>query len=229
LVGQKLSMYTSKLFWRRTTSVAITVVSCSAALTASAQAASFHAEKATEASPAVLAGGQTVPHEFTVDATELTCTTASFPGKATNVLESTIRVQPSYSGCTAFGFVGANIEMNGCEYEFKSPTGSGGTYTGNVGVVCPAGEEITVTESGTCTIHVPASSHNSNLGAATYKNEGTGTARKILVTANFKEGIEYSQSGVFCSSETGKTNGSYTGSTLERATNGGKADGIWVE
>lgn len=197
----------------------------SGAAASAASAAQFHAENA----PATLTGGQKATHVFTTDAGTITCTTASFPGSATSTVLSTVRVAPSYSGCSYFGWVSAEVHMNGCEYEFTSPSGSGSSFTGDVGIVCPEGKEILVTASGTCTTRFAASPHNSDLGRVTYTNLGSGTGRKVLVESNVS-GIEYSQSGFLCATENGKTNGTYTGSTEESAKNRkGGADGIWIE
>jgi hypothetical protein len=196
---------------------------------ASASAASFRAESA----PGTTTGGQKTSHVFTTDAGTVTCKNASFSGVINSTTEATTEVTPSYSECTAFGFVGATVAMNGCTYKFNSPTGSAGTYTGTTSIICPSGKEIVVTASGVCTVRLKGvgtekTSHNSNKGTITYHNQGSGSGRTLLVETNVT-GLEYSQSGFLCATETA-SNGKYTGSTEQVGhTSGGAADGIWIE
>jgi hypothetical protein len=206
----------------------VAVFALSAVASASASAASFNAETVT----AVLAGGQTTTHEFTVAAGTTKCTSASFPGEQTTTPATTISVSPAYSGCSTVilgSTHGVNVNMHSCKYTFAAAS----TTSGSVSVECPS-TPITVEIEGlegVCSITVPS---QSAVAGITYANEGTGSARKVLVTANVST-LHYTQHGAFCpgnnfEAEKSFTTGVYKGSTRESATAkvGGAADGIFL-
>lgn len=172
----------------------------SAVVASAASAANFTASSY----PASGSGGQTTQHKFTVQGQTVTCNTASFTGSLTEASE-TITITPAYGNCTAFGFVNAKVEMNGCDYDFNAGNGS----TGSVVIKCPTESSITIVAS-TCTVHIPGQTPGTN--TVDYKNEAGG----VLVTSTVS-GVESTvTSGFLCplSSKEGDTTGVYTGSTL---------------
>jgi hypothetical protein len=64
-----------------------------------------------------------------------------------------LTVIPVYTGCSAFGFLNATVNMNGCSYSFRSPAGSGDEYSAFVDIVCPAGKVIEITAA-TCKLTI---------------------------------------------------------------------------
>ena len=64
-----------------------------------------------------------------------------------------LTVTPTYSGCKAFGFISATVNLNGCDYLFNEPFGSSSNYTARVDVACPWGKTIEITAS-TCKIAI---------------------------------------------------------------------------
>lgn len=93
------------------------------AVVASAASASF----TSSSSPVTISGSQTTTHTFTVEGNAVTCTSATFSSASTATPASTVSVTPVYTGCTAFGFAGAHITMNGCKYKFATPVSKVGT------------------------------------------------------------------------------------------------------
>lgn len=88
---------------------------------ASASAAKFH----TSVAGVELSGSQEGTHKFESGGNSVTCTTATFSGKAegtenSNKTGESQKAHPEYSGCTAFGFVGATVDTTGCTYTFNA-------------------------------------------------------------------------------------------------------------
>jgi len=117
----------------------------------------------------------TVEKEGTTNATGITGPT------------TTVTVTPTYTGCKAFGFVNATVNMMGCDYVFHS--GSlivAGRYNNSVSIVCPAGSgPITIT-AGTCVVDVPAQGPLTNVetenlagGTLTVKPNVTGITLNV--------------------------------------------------
>jgi hypothetical protein len=105
----------------------------------------------------------------------------------------TLTVTPTYTGCKAFGFLGMTIVMNGCDYSFKSPTGSGDNWSAGIDIVCPAGKVIEIT-AGTCKITIGSQSTGGS--AAITNNTAAGD---MLIKPNLT-GIGYTvtQDGFGC-------------------------------
>jgi hypothetical protein len=116
------------------------VVAMSAVATASASAHEFISKPAVQN----ISAGQSKEHVFTVEGKTVKCTTAKFTGKTTAEKATEQRVKFEYSGCTAFGFVGATVKANGCEYNLHA--------NGETDVVgCEAGKGIEVI-AGSCVV-----------------------------------------------------------------------------
>jgi len=66
----------------------------------------------------------------------------------------TVTVTPKYTNCVAFGFLGATVSMNDCDYEFHATEQLGaGHYVHHVYINCPTGKAITIV-AGTCEVTV---------------------------------------------------------------------------
>jgi hypothetical protein len=175
--------------------------------------------------PVTVTGSGTEATTFTTTAGTVNCKQESYTGTASSTSQATLTVTPSYSECSGFGF-SATIDMNSCDYLFHA--------SGTVDIVCPAGNEITVTATsfGTtkCVVHVPP---QTGLGTITFDNEGTGETRDVKVTANVT-GIHYSHTAGTgfgaCGTGTGtagKLEGTVT--TTGETDPGTTHVGIWVE
>jgi len=134
-----------------------------------------------------LHGAQMTPHVFTVQGSEVTCTTAVFTGKGGAALaEPTQTVHPEYSGCTAFSIAGATITTTGCNYTFNAETTLGGGKEAPVSLSgCSAGfVNITVEAPfglAKCVVHVP---NQTGINGQTYANKEVSGKKVIEVTTN---------------------------------------------
>jgi hypothetical protein len=152
---------------------------------ASASAATeFHQTQ----SESVLHGAQMTSHVFTVEGSEVTCTNATFEGKAGAPLsEPTQTVHPEYTGCTAFSIAGATINTAGCKYTFSaSTTLAGGTEAPVSLTGCTAGfVNITVEAPfglAKCVVHVP--NNQTSINGQKYVNQVVGTKHVVEVITN---------------------------------------------
>jgi hypothetical protein len=153
------------------------------ALSAFAASAASAAEFKATSSPVDLRAGQDTTHTFTTDGSAVTCETATFEANGVVAPSKTVTVTPAYSGCTAFGFVGAKVEMKGCQYEFLQPSEA---LVGNVKLACGA-NKIRIFASfigSTCEVLI-GETGNTNLSSVSYKNEAT-SPTTVKVTANVK-------------------------------------------
>jgi hypothetical protein len=188
----------------------------------------FESEKETTN----VTAAQKTANVFTTTAGTVQCSTTTFKGTVTSATKKaqTIKVAPTYSGCTGFGFP-ATIHTEGCEYNLNITAGSGIT-TGTVDVECPAGKEITVTAISAgvtkCTVHVPT---QTGLKGVTYSSTGAGTTREIVVTIDITSEISYTHtpgSGIGSCSPGGSGKGSYTGTAQATGEDGSGHVGIFM-
>jgi hypothetical protein len=192
--------------------VAALAISALGVSAASASAAEFHAAE----SPVKITADQTKTNVFTVDGTKVECTTAHFVSGLIAAPSPTAEVHPEYSGCTAFGFVGATVNTESCNYVLHA--------SGSVDIVCPTGQSIKITAS-TCAVEVGS---QSGLTSIAYTNSGN----NVIVTPNVS-GITATKTkdGFLCPlNGTGTvTNGTYTGAVEAKGTNSsGQPDAISV-
>jgi hypothetical protein len=190
----------------------VAVLALSAVAASAASAAEF---KATS-SPVNLLAGQDTTHTFTTDGSAVTCETATFSENGVKAPSKTVAITPSYSGCTAFGFVGAKVEMKGCKYEFLEPNAS---LVGNVKLLCGANKaRIFASVLGsTCEVLI-GESGNTNLSKVTYKNEATSpTTVKVTAAVTGITAEKTKDTGICPLKGTGTvTNAEYSGtSTVE--------------
>ena len=216
----------------------VAVLSMSAVAASGAQAETwFH----SDVNPTVITGEETETNKFVTSGGNVKCTskfdatsegtkTETKPGEVTYTTK-TITIKPTYSNCTAFGFVGATIDMNSCDYLFHLTQNTPPTAT--VDVVCNPGDDITITTS-FCTVHVPA---QTNLAHVVFESTGATTNTKDIDATLTFEGIKYTEtSGCFVPGE--RANGTYTGKVTLKGfedkgpkgsyTEGNQA-GIWIE
>ncbi|TMK58191.1 MAG: hypothetical protein E6G51_03560 [Actinobacteria bacterium] len=188
-----------------------------AALTAfvgvsSAAAAEFHASAGAGVK---VTGEQATSHKFTVTGSSITCTTAKFTGTTTAATAKTQEMHPEYSGCTAFGFVGATVDTTGCQYVFDA-------NSANVTLQSCTSGGITVTASsafGKCVMDV---SNQTGINGQSFATGGTSPNRDITVTTNSTNiKVKVTTSTGICPLTVGEhTNGAYTGTTTVKAASG---------
>jgi len=196
----------------------VAVMAMSAMVASAAQAApvvTLTNQKGETVASAQIHGVQSGKHKFTVDGSSVECTTATFEGSATDGATWT-KVHPVYTGCTAFGFLGATVTTTGCDYELMA-LGAGPTeYTGEIKVVCEAGKEITISAGGVCTAKVGSQT-------ITTGNKATNSTELIHmhITLHNEESsvsVNKTQDGFGCPfAGTGATTGKYTGTTTVKA------------
>ncbi|HEU4705618.1 MAG TPA: hypothetical protein VFS64_00330 [Solirubrobacterales bacterium] len=101
----------------------------------------------------------------------VSCEKVTYTGSQSGDEASEFEVTPTYSGCTAFGSLSAEINMNGCKYRFTTGTLEGTKFEGTVDIVCAAEKQIVVTARQLgitkCTVDVPA---QNGLKTVTYTN-----------------------------------------------------------
>jgi hypothetical protein len=188
-----------------------------AASSGSASAAEFHSEVAH----AQISGSQVGTDSFTLNAGTWKCTELAYSGtQATEATSSEITVTPKYGGCTAFGFIGATIDVNGCDYRF--------TPNANPYLHISCSEKPIEVTTATCTVTFGSQTVNSGV---TYTNEGAGTTRDLRVNSSIS-GLTYTQhnkSFPFCAGGAGTfTNGTFSGeATMKGANTAGVQVGIW--
>jgi hypothetical protein len=183
---------------------------------ASASAVLFH----SEVEKTFGFGQQVTEGVYTTPAGSMKCKKAQGTGTMIGFTASSIKLALTISECTAFGQAATRSE-NGCEYR--------ATATGTIDLECPPGKEVSVVvPAGNCSITTPGQT-----GLAEYKNEGSGTTRRVLVTSK-AEKLKYTVHGpgTICGTTGEYSNAKITGTALVK----GYADealtkqvGIWVE
>lgn len=151
--------------------------------------------------------------------------TATVTGPSTSV-----SVTPNYGLCSMSGLP-VTVDMNGCTYQFNIKGGA--ATTGDIDLVCPAGQEVTVTlTSGgvaKCTIHFKP--QNDIGGTVTYSNIGAGTTREITVVSELT-GIDYAHTkgtGLgTCTTGSGTSGSMYAKAVVTGEAHNGTHVGIFV-
>jgi hypothetical protein len=111
--------------------------------------------------PVTVNGTQSTSHKLTIGGSTITCTTATATGTLTEAKES-LSVIPTYSGCTAFGFLTVSITgfgSTGCSFALHA----GGTSS----LSCVSGD--VQVDAGPCTATFTPL-RNQNLQLHTYTN-----------------------------------------------------------
>ena len=160
-------------------------------------------------------------HVFSTPNGSVKCTTTHFHGSgpAASGSVNEITVEPTYTGCTAFGFATAHVKVNGCTYTFTTPTSIGVgqvTWSGSsqFHILCPAGKQIEITPTAfgvsNCTQFVPEQTPTS--GHIIGKNAGGSGAGEMDVTLETTlSGIHYTGTGGLCGNGETHSDATYTG------------------
>jgi hypothetical protein len=184
----------------------VAVLAMSAVVASAASASAFTSSEASGSETVTrLTGSQEGSDVFTTDGGTVTCTTATYVGEVKGTSTTEAEAAPTYSGCTAFGFVNVPIDTNGCKYKFTS--------AGEIHIVCPGEAAIEVTAPG-CTVTVGTQTPTGP-NTVEFTNIGSGSTMEITIDVTLR-GIHYIEHnrGSFpnCSNPTvTKTNGTYTG------------------
>jgi hypothetical protein len=203
-------------------SLALVAMFALSAVMASAAFATYDSEVATT----TLNGSQKTENEFTTDVGTVKCKTATFSGTQsgtevgkTGVFTApTVTVHPTYETCNLAG-QSVSITTTGCDYVFATAVSQKAAVT----VKCETGKEIIIKDKAGlgCEVKVKGQSPS---GTVAFKTEGAGKTREVLVTSSVT-GISYSWTAG-CPNAAKKagsnTNGTYSGSVLEKGTNAAK-------
>lgn len=184
------------------------------AVTASAASA---AEYTAAAYPVTVTGSQVGQHVFSVDGSEVKCSSATFSSANNTEATSELTIHATYSGCTAFGLVGATVDMKSCHYVFKTPSGS--PLTSAVKVVCN-GQPIEINVStilGSCEVRV---GEQEPAGGNTYTNLAGGKVTVDTEVTGIKANV-VKDTGICPLSGTGeRTNATYVGHSVAEGSSG---------
>ena len=182
----------------------VAVFAFSAIAATGASAATFN----SEVEPTILTGSNAGEgnHVFKASGAEVVCTGAEFKGTAAKKAESTLRVHPTYTGCTFLSET-ATVDTSGCDYVFSATTNAGGHLP--VSIACTGSSVIKVTTSA-CTLSFGT---QNTTGGVKSTNLGSGSSRDSTVDATVT--ATFSKSGPLCFLISGTT-GSYAGNTTVR-------------
>ncbi|HET7119803.1 MAG TPA: hypothetical protein VFI17_00975 [Solirubrobacterales bacterium] len=161
---------------------------------------------------------------FTVDGSNVTCENATYNAVGTTANGATsATLHPEYANCTAFGFIGANVNTANCNY-LGSVNTTNATYNetnmtwnaANIVITCNVNPITINAGSGTCIATVGSqtiggtSLHFTNTTNEPMDFHISATATSVAVTKNADNfGCPFSG--------TGATTGSYTGKATVRA------------
>jgi hypothetical protein len=198
----------------------------SAVMASAAGAASFMTEGNVTAR---IEASQATKHVFTIEGSKVECETATFASEGEIASPAaSVLVNPTYSGCTAFGFVGATVKTEGCHY-VVTPTNnvSPDTWNAHLNVLCTGTSKIVIT-AGTCEVTVGS---QNELGKVHLTDVTTPTPKTITLLAEVA-GIKATKvkDGFLCPlNGTGETTGTYTGTANVKAFHGSTQVGVTVE
>ena len=166
----------------KTLGLALVAVLAMSAVVASAASAQFTADKYPTTGTATSALGN---DDYKTEAGSIEC--ASHYEGTLNAASSTTTLKPVLTGCKAFGFAEATINMNGCHYVLHRTSAT----TSHLTTTCPAGQVIRTT-AGNCEVTYAAQSPT---GSITTTNAGNNITLKANVT-----GIAYTvtKDGFLC-------------------------------
>jgi len=152
---------------------------------------------------------------FTTEGGTVQCD-SHFASASLSSASSTLTVTPSYSNCTAFGFLNADVHENGCTYVFHAKSKLGTDhYSSTVDIQCPAGAQMVITAS-TCEVAVGATG-NEGLSSVTTQNLAGGKVTVVPNVANITMNVL--KDGFGCPfSGTGHKKGTYHGDVVMSST-----------
>ncbi len=189
-----------------------------------------------ESVPATLTGVQSGSDEFTVHAGKVKCSTVKYAGTLSANGGTTVRVKPTYTGCTFVGLT-STVDAGKCEYLVHLDPAAGVT-TGTVDIVGCEGTEITVTApspalgTAKCIVHVK---EQTGLSSGTVAVVGSGTTRELELKIGITK-IAYSQTAGTAGSgncatadnTSGETGGTYTGKAIVTGASGSTHIGLFL-
>jgi hypothetical protein len=177
--------------------------------------AQFHAESPLTTT---LTGAQEeTSNAFDVQFSEAKCSTAKYASTTEASTFTTFPMALTYEGCT-FAGVAATYDVNGCNYLFHL-NNEGPPYKGTFDVVCPEGQEITITGGTKCIVHIPP---QTGIGPITYTTIGSGSTRELTINLSGATNVNYNQtpgSGAAKCSSLSSSTGKYTGTATVTAEN----------
>jgi hypothetical protein len=187
----------------------------------------FRSEAAETTLDGEMVEGAASPAVFTTNAGAISCTSgtamATMTGTSATAIETSLTGSTnsgvSYGGCTFLGFIGAEVKMHNCQYNFH--------INGEVDIT-PSGCGPIEFTALSCTVTVPS---QIGLKSVTYENMGTKAARDVTVIPSLTA-ITYSTSaGCPNGAHSGLTNGTYKGGkfTVKGTHPAGTQVGVWVE
>lgn len=192
----------------------VAALAMNSAIAATAAADLFRAEQY----PAQVTGDQDGQiDQLTTTAGALTCEEIKYVGTF-NAASTEATLTPSYGKCKMAGLPSI-VDVNGCSYKLTQTTAGAEPTTSRVDILCPAGQEITVTvnENGPpntlttkCIIHIPPQNELIHIN---WTNIGTTTTREITghITISNLTYRHTAGSGPGACTTGHAANGSYTG------------------
>lgn len=136
---------------------------------------------------------------------------------------SQLTTKVKVTGCRAFGFLEATVNMGSCDYVFNAPVGSGDSYSATTNVTCTSSQLITVT-AGTCELTIGP---QGPLSKVDLTNDTAAEDVRVQLTV---AGIAYTvtKDGFLCpfngtGAKTGATS-TYASSVTFDSTNGARID-----
>ncbi|HET7120631.1 MAG TPA: hypothetical protein VFI17_05215 [Solirubrobacterales bacterium] len=176
---------------------------------------------------ATVSGNSIGLHTFTIDGNSVECSFAPFGAVGTvNGGQTWITVHPNYGSCKAFTFLNANVNTEGCNYEFMA-TGnesSGRWANGQMKISCSLGSSIVINAgSGACVATLNSQTVNSGISFVNTEASPMDFHLEALVATVV---VNKTVDGFGCPfNSTGSTFGSYTGLSEMRCSN---ENGTWT-
>ena len=166
----------------------------------------------SEPAAQLVLAGQKGNHVFTVEEKAVECTTVKFHGATTALSQTLIEVSPTYTGCTAFGFINSTVHVNGCKYLLH--------ISGLTDINCPTGKDIQilVANGSGCTILVLP---QTGLEKTTFTNALGANGRMAVQVgiAITNIAVHSNGKGLGCPSAAA-TKGEYTGTSVAEGDSG---------
>lgn len=184
-------------------------------------------------SPVSLSGNSSGNQEFTVDGQSVKCTSATISTGSISTPANEINgVTASYSGCTAFGFAGATVNMGNCTTSIHTPTKIvTDEYTETLGTFCSGATNANINSSvfgSECSVSI-GQTGNENVSHAIAHNTTNNVPRDLTITTTTTgtRVVKNKDNGLCPLSGTGTVNnGTHNGTYTVFANNG---NDIWLE
>jgi hypothetical protein len=204
----------------KTLGFALTALLATGALLAAGAQAGFTASSY----PVSISGSQTTTHKWTFQGSSVECKSASLSGSLAANSEQ-LALTPSYSECTAFGFLNATVTVNTCNYLSTHGSSVDGQHKwkGSTHIVCTkAGDTMTIVAA-SCAVHIPP--QTPTIATVDYEEETFG--QDEIVKTSTVSGIHADiTSGFLCplTEKSTDTTGTYSGSSTLTASGGASLD-----